>query len=295
MTMPYAGGNNPGRVRKWRGIREVLVMRNKKWGVIAIAALAAVLVFGFAIVPKLMASPPETSGIESVVSDTDPLAETDPVEGDTDPGSSSGGQEVTGVITISSDDVSNGVRELTFGFTTLPNVNQISWEQAYENAASILADFGYEVDTPSPLDVSNSGFMKDFWINYYTPVDPVYDPTCYVYIRYNHEVPGEIEIQEYLDSEAFKGMSEAEIREIIDADDLSNIKYKPNTKHPKFRVLDGESCTIYFEIELNALTGEAMRGWETRVRYGEELEFGEISYFGMPLWDSDGYYTRLYY
>ena len=55
-----------------------------------------------------------------------------------------------------------------------------------------------------------------------------------------------------------------------------------------FIVLDGESCTIYFNIELNVLTGEVLWGWEIRVRYGEELDFGEIYYFRKPQWESGG-------
>ena len=264
-------------------------LENKKGKILAVAWLAAVLVFGFVIVPALMANPPETANIENAASETDSSAEPDTVAGDTEPGSDSGSgldpakgeQEHTVVITSYPSDES----EITYVPNCFPGVNEISWEQAFESATSILANYGYEVDIPDPLDISNKDFLKGFHIYYHSLDDPIYDPFCNVYLRYDHEVPGEINIQEYMESEAFKGMSEAEIREIIDSDDLSHIEYRINTEHPKFKVLDGESCTIYFCIELNALTGEALRGWETRVRYGEELRFPEARYFGTPIWD----------
>ena len=251
--------------------------RNNNWEIAAIAGLAAVLIFGFVIVPRLIANPPETSGGVSVVSNADPLVAPDVVTEDMGSG-------------VANDESGNS-NELS----CFPEVNQISWEQAFESVANILKDYGYEVVIPSPLDVSNSGFAKDFYISYDSQGAPVYDPVCNVYLRHNLEVPGEIDIREYIDSEEFKGMSEAEIREIIDADDLSGLGYTLNAEHPKFKVLEGESCTIYFHIELNALTGEAVRGWEARVRFGEELSRGEARYFEKPIWDSDGYYNRLYY
>ena len=254
--------------------------KNNKGKILAIAGLAAVLVFAFVVVPKLIANPPETSEIITVPSNTDSIAEPEPEPE---------------LKNMEIDAVADEP-EYQLMLNSLPDVNQISWEQAFESAAKALRDYGYDVEVPDPLEEAlYSGVWNGFHIIYECGGDPVYDPVCRVYLKYDHVVPGEINIQEYLESEAFKGMSEAEIREIIDADDLSVIEYKPNTKHPKFKVLEQESCKIYFEIELNSYTGEVLRGWETRVRFGEELAFGEVLYFGLPIWDKDGYYTQLYY
>ena len=269
--------------------------KNNRGKTVAVAGLAAALIFGFVIVPKLIANPPEAAGINSVVSSTDPLAVPGAAPEDTSPGPA-GEDTEPGSADEETEPGPDDEHGNTSGLVSYaPGINHISLEQAFESAVKTLNGYGYDVAMPDTIDPSDEDFRKEFYVIYDHRDDLIYDPLCVVYLKHDLEIPGEIDIQEYMDSEAFKGMSEAEIREIIEADDLSTIKYKAGAQHPKFKVLDGESCTIYFRIELNALTGEAQRGFETRVRLGEELSFGEANYFGTPIWESDGYYDRLYY
>jgi hypothetical protein len=264
--------------------------KNKTGKIAAIAGLAAVLVIGFVVVPKLIANPPDESGIETIVAGEDVLAEAE-AEGegvaDSDTEALIGtNEDGTAHITYGltdNENLSNYMREEMM--RVYPDMDVITRDQAIAGAIEGLALYGYEFDTVG----------LEFMVMFYGSQTPTIDPTCQVAFRYDYELPGEFEMQDYLSSEQFKGLSEEEIREIIEADDLSHIPNKPKKLHPKYKILEGESYTACFWAYVDLQTGEFIKATESRVRYGHQVEFAEAYFKGTPIGDPGLYYPSMYY
>jgi len=268
-------------------------LKNNTGKIVATAGLVIALAVGFVIIPRAISNTPESSEIETISFDPGVLTETG-AEVPTD--SDAGGLTESGPDKATESDVyslldNEGANFFLANFSrdemikNYPDLKIITREQAIAGALEGLRSYGYE---PEPMEFD----IIARFVNYMGEIDV---PYCSVSFRYDYKIDREIDIQEYLDSEQFKGMSEAEIREIIECDDLSQIPYKPKKEHPKFKILDNESYTAYYYVEVNAQTGEFIKATETRVRYGEFMDSNEAHYFGKPIGNPDLYYPGKYY
>ena len=257
--------------------------KNNKRITIAVAGLVIVLIIGFVIIPRAISHMPESSDIETINSGQEDLAETGTgTEKTYEPNSY---DHLFSLLDKENTEyfISDFSRDELL--KKYPDLKIVTREQAIKGALDGLRAYGYE---PEPVDFDIIALIAN-------NDGEIEIPYLRVEFRYDYVVDREIDIQEYLDSEQFKGMSEAEIREIIECDDLSQIPYKANTEHPKYKIIDNESYTAYYMVEVNAETGEFIKATETRVRYGTELRGTEADFYGTPIGDPDLYYTIWYY